>query len=363
MSGERILVVDDEAPARRAFSRTLVADGYECATAESVPRARKLLGTDRYDLVICDLNMRGESGMTLLEELDRSHRDVAVLMATGEDDPAIAHAASERGVDGYMVKPFSRNELLIHVDCALEQARRRHRSRLANGSQQEAEKRATEVREALVDVAERERLIDSQRAEMLRRLSEAVGQRDLETGAHIRRIGSYSALLARVLRINEEAVRAIDLAAPMHDVGKVAIPDAILLKPRELSPGERAVMQRHAQIGHDILANSGSPLLDLAAEIALTHHERVDGKGYPAHLPGEKIPLAGRIVAIADVFDALTSDRPYRERLPLAGTLEIMREGGGTHFDPVLLDCFIEHLDEVLEVSGGREGPVAASLL
>jgi putative two-component system response regulator len=294
--------------------------------------------------------------MTLLEEVDRSHREVAILMATGEDDPAIAHAASERGADGYMVKPFSRNELLIHVDCALEQSRRR-RLRLDNGSRREAQERATEVREALVDVAERERLIDSQRAEMLRRVSEVVGQRDLETGAQIRRIGSYSTLLARVFGLDEAAGRAIELAAPMHDVGKVAIPDSILLKPGKLSPGEREVMRRHARIGHDILANSGSPLLDLAAEIALTHHERVDGKGYPARLHGEQIPLAGRIVAIADVFDALTSDRPYKARLPLERALEIMREGRGTHFDPVLLDCFIEHLDEVLELSEVEKVP------
>jgi putative two-component system response regulator len=358
MSGERILVVDDEAPVRRTFSRALAADGYECATAESVPRARELLDADRYDLVICDLNMPGESGMTLLEELDKSHCEIAVLMATGEDDPAIAHAASERGADGYMVKPFSRNELLIHVDCTLEQGRRRQRQRrLSDRSLQEAHERAAEVREALVDVAERERLIDSQRAEMLRRLSEAVGQRDLETGAHIRRIGRHSALLARAYGLDEKTVRTIDLAAPMHDVGKVAIPDSILLKPGELSPGEREVMQRHAQIGHDILAHSGSPLLDLAAEIALTHHERFDGNGYPAGLSDEKIPLAGRIVAIADVFDALTSDRPYRARLSFERALEIMREGRGTHFDPVLLDCFMEHLDEVLEVSRVEKDP------
>jgi putative two-component system response regulator len=353
MSGERILVVDDEAPARRTFSRALAVDGYECATAESVPRARELLDADSYDLVICDLNMPGESGMTLLEELDKSHGEIAVLMVTGEDDPAIAHAASERGADGYMIKPFSRNELLIHVDCALEQARRRqHQWRLSDHSGLEARERATEVREALMDVAERERLIDHQQAETLRRLSEAVGQRDLETGAHIRRIGRHSALLAHAHGLNEEVVRAIELAAPMHDVGKVAIPDSILSKPGKLSAGEREVMQRHAQIGHDILAYSGSPLLDLAAEIALTHHEHFDGNGYPAGLSGEKIPLAGRIVAIADVFDALTSDRPYQGRLPLERALEIMREGRGTHFDPVLLDCFIEHLDEVFEVSG-----------
>ena len=358
MSGERILVVDDEAPVRRTLSRALAADGYECADAESVPRAREMLEADRYDLVICDLNMPGESGMTLLEELDRSHSEVAVLMATGEDDPAIAHSASERGADGYLIKPFSRNELLIHVDSALEQARRRqHRQRVSEQSIQDAHERAIGVREALMDVAERERLIDNQRAEMLRRLSEAVGQRDLETGAHIRRIGHHAALLARAHGLDEEAVRAIGLAAPMHDVGKVAIPDSILLKPGSLSSGERDVMKRHAQIGHDILAYSGSPLLDLAGEIALTHHERFDGSGYPVGLPGEKIPLAGRIVAIADVFDALVSDRPYRPRLPMERALEIMRAGRGAHFDPILLDCFMDNLDAVLEVSGTVQDP------
>ena len=188
-------------------------------TDTSVPPPRAFPGPARcwaqigYDLVICDLNMPGESGMTLLEELDKSHREIAVLMVTGEDDPAIAHLASERGADGYMVKPFSRNELLIHVDCALEQARRRQgQRRLGDHSLPEARERATEVKEALMDVAERERLIDNQQAEMLRRLSEAVGQRDLETGAHIRRIGRNSALLARAYGIEEEeAVRAIDL--------------------------------------------------------------------------------------------------------------------------------------------------------
>jgi cyclic di-GMP phosphodiesterase len=358
MAGERILIVDDEASVQRAFSRALAAEGYECAIAGAVPEARTMLDIGRYDLIICDLNMPGESGMTLLEELDQSHREIAVLMATGEDDPAIAHAANERGADGYLIKPFSRNELLIHVDCALEHARRRqHQRRLSQGSLQEAHERATEVREALVDVAERERLIDHQRAEMLRRLSEAVGQRDLETGAHIRRIGRHAALLARAYGLDEETVRAIGLAAPMHDVGKVAIPDAILLKPGTLSSGEREVMQRHAQIGHDILAYSGSPLLDLAGEIALTHHERFDGTGYPAGLPGEKIPLAGRIVAIADVFDALTSDRPYRAKLPLEQTLEIMLEGRGAHFDPGLRDCFLENLNAVREVSEAERDP------
>jgi putative two-component system response regulator len=158
-------------------------------------------------------------------------------------------------------------------------------------------------------------------------------------------------LLARAHGLDAEAVRAIELTAPMHDVGKVAIPDSILLKPGQLSLDEREVMRRHTQIGHDILAFSGSALLDFAGEVALTHHERFDGNGYPDGLQGESIPLAGRIVAITDVFDALTNDRPYRARLPLDCALGIMREERGSHFDPALLDRFMEHLDAMLEVS------------
>ena len=358
MSGERILVVDDEAPVRRTLSRALAADGYECADAESVPRAREMLEADRYDLVICDLNMPGESGMTLLEELDRSHSEVAVLMATGEDDPAIAHSASERGADGYLIKPFSRNELLIHVDSALEQARRRqHRQRVSEQSLEDAHERAIGVTGG-ADGRRRAGAADRQPAGRdappPQRGGRPARPRDRRPHPPHR---PPRALLARAHGLDEGAVRAIGLAAPMHDVGKVAIPDSILLKPGPLSPGERDVMKRHAQIGHDILAYSGSPLLDLAGEIALTHHERFDGGGYPAGLPGEKIPLAGRIVAIADVFDALVSDRPYRPRLPMERALEIMRAGRGAHFDPILLDCFMDNLDAVLEVSGTVQDP------
>jgi putative two-component system response regulator len=352
MASERVLIVDDEAPVRRTLVRALTEAGYLCEEAGDVREARRRLESGPHDLLICDLNMPGESGMTLLEQLERSHSEVAVLMATGEDDPTIAHAASERGADGYLIKPFSRNELLIHVDAALKQARRRtQRPQPSEGSMREAHQRASDVRSALLDVAERDRLIDRQRAEMLRRLSEAVGQRDLETGAHIRRIGRYSVLLARTYGLDEEMVRSIGLAAPMHDVGKVAIPDAVLLKPGSLTAAERGVMQRHAQIGHDILAHSGSRLLDLAAEIALSHHERFDGDGYPAGVAGEQIPLCGRIVAVADVFDALLSDRPYRAHLELDEALEVMQEGRGTHFDPGLLDCFLENLEPMVEVS------------
>jgi len=345
MPSERILVVDDEAPVRRTLSRVLGSFGYECGLAGSVAEAREQLGSSDFDLVICDLRMPGESGMALVEELEREESEIAVLMATGEDDPQIAHAATERGVDGYLIKPFSNNELLINVDCALEQSRRRHRQkRESEHPPTEARERASDVRAALIAAAAQERLIDEQGTEMLSRLSEVVGQRDLETGTHIRRIGRHSELLASAYGLPEEEARSIGLAAPMHDVGKVAIPDAILLKPGPLTPGEREVMQRHSQIGHDILTRSDSPLLDLAATIALTHHEWVDGNGYPGGMRGEEIPTAGRIVAIADVFDALTSERPYREAMGTEQALGIMHEGRGIHLDAGLLDCFVDNL-------------------
>lgn len=352
MPDERILVVDDEAPVRRTLSRVLGSFGYECGLAGSVAEAREQLGSSSFDIVICDLRMPGESGMALVEELERNGTEIAVLMATGEDDPQIAHAATERGVDGYLIKPFSSNELLINVDCALEQSRRRHRQkRESERSLREAHERASEVRAALIAAAAQERLIDEQGTEMLSRLSEVVGQRDLETGTHIRRIGRHSELLAGAFGLPEEEARSIGLAAPMHDVGKVAIPDAILLKPGPLTPGEREVMQRHSQIGHDILAHSDSPLLDLAATIALTHHERVDGTGYPDGMRGEEIPIAGRIVAITDVFDALTSERPYREAMSTEQALGIMRDGRGTHLDAGLLDCFVDNLEAIERAS------------
>lgn len=354
MPTDRILVVDDEPPVRRTLSRILGAVGYQCSPAGSVSEARERLNTSNFEMVICDLRMPGESGMELVEQIERDGLQIAVLMATGEDDPEIARAAGKHGVDGYLVKPFSGNELLINVDYALEQARKRfERTRKSDHSLQEAHERASDVRAALIDVAEREQLIDTQRTQMLSRLSEVVGQRDLETGAHIRRIGRHAALLARASGLPEEEARNVGLAAPMHDVGKVAIPDAILLKPGPLTPGEREVMQRHTQIGHDILANSGSPLLDLAASIALTHHERVDGTGYPEGLRGEEIPIAGRIVAIVDVFDALTSERPYRAAMNDEEALAIMHERRGTHFDAELLDCFFDNLDAI-ERSGAE---------
>jgi hypothetical protein len=214
----------------------------------------------------------------------------------------------------------------------------------------EIEGRSSELKRALTE-------LEISQAEMVRRLSMAVEFRDEDTGAHIERIGRFSRLLAEHIGMDSEFCERISHAAPLHDVGKVAIPDTILLKPGPLTPQERAIVETHAEEGYRLVRGSSSAILEMAATIALSHQEKWDGSGYPRGLVGEVIPLEGRIVAIADVFDALTSDRVYRKAFPVSEALTIMREQRGRHFDPVLLDAFLE----VLESSGtDARSPVSA---
>ena len=203
--------------------------------------------------------------------------------------------------------------------------------------QHEVDERNDDLRRALSE-------LEIAQAETVRRLSMAVEFRDEDTGAHIERIGRFSTLLAEQVGMSAEFCRRISHAAPLHDVGKVATPDSILLKPGPLTPQERAIVETHAEEGHRLLRGSSSSILDMAATIALSHHERWDGGGYPRGVSGEEIPVEGRIVAIADVFDALTSDRVYREAFSVEKATEMMLEQAGLHFDPVLLGAFMEVL-------------------
>jgi HD-GYP domain-containing protein (c-di-GMP phosphodiesterase class II) len=204
--------------------------------------------------------------------------------------------------------------------------------------QSEVDERVGDLRRALSE-------LEIAQAETVRRLSMAVEFRDEDTGAHIERIGRFSRLLAESLGMSPEFCRRIGHAAPLHDVGKVAIPDAILLKPGALTTEERTIVETHAEEGHRLLRGSSSSILDMGASIALSHHERWDGGGYPRGLSGEEIPVEGRIVAIADVFDALTSHRVYRDAFSVEKSIEMMLEQSGQHFDPVLLRKFMEVLD------------------
>jgi hypothetical protein len=204
---------------------------------------------------------------------------------------------------------------------------------------EEIEGRSSELKRALTE-------LEISQAELVRRLSMAVEFRDEDTGAHIERIGRFSRLLAEQIGMDSEFCERISHAAPLHDVGKVAIPDAILLKPGPLTPQERAIVETHAEEGYRLVRGSSSAILEMAATIALSHQEKWDGSGYPRGLAGEAIPLEARIVAIADVFDALTSDRVYRKAFPVEEAIAIMREQRGHHFDPVLLDAFMEVVEQ-----------------
>lgn len=210
------------------------------------------------------------------------------------------------------------------------------------------------LRSTIIELERSENALSHSQEETIMRLSLAVESRDAETGLHIERMGRYCSLIATKIGWNAERSELLRIASPLHDVGKIAIPDAVLQKPGALTPEERVEMERHAEIGHRILAGSDSPLLDLAAKIALTHHEQWDGTGYPNGTSGEAIPIEGRIAAIADVFDALTSDRVYRKAMPIEKALAIMSEGRGSHFDPTLLDVFLGSIDEVLAIRDGK---------
>jgi putative two-component system response regulator len=336
------LVVDDDEDVRRLHGRVLVDADYDCALAATCAEARGLLVDVVFSLTICELRIGGESGVDLVRGIMSDHPTTAVLIASAEDDPLIAEIALDSGACEYMVKPLTRNQLLIGVANALHQRRLEQQSDFQlRRLEQEVQKRSAEVRAAIEGM----RITHD---EAIHRLSKAVEVRDDQAGRHIERIGEFSALLGAHFGLPRDRAELLRVAAPMHDVGKLGIADRILLKPGNLTEEEREEMERHTEIGYRLLSSSKSELLEMAAVIALTHHERYDGSGYPCGLAGEEIPLEGRIVAVADVFDALISERIWRPAFPLREALGIMRQGRGTHFDPAVLDALLEDVDAVM---------------
>jgi PAS domain S-box-containing protein len=446
---EQVLVVDDQSSMRRLIARMVETTGHPVDTASSAAEARAALAVQDFALVICDLGMPGETGISLAGWIRDEHPDVAVLIATGSNDPELADAALALETFGYLTKPFQHNEVAINVVNALRRRRLaidnrathdelEHRFRQlvdqlptivylweagADGQcyyvspaiepvlgyaveewladphlwakrlhpedrdrvvaqelrcREEGEDldceyrmfardgRVVWIRDRAVPIqrngsphhlqglmydvsAEKEAQASLRRSreETIRRLSRASEFRDDETGAHIERMSRYCELIAARLGLGREFVEQLRIASPMHDVGKIGVADAILLKPGPLDAHERAEMERHPEIGYGILAGSGAELLDLAATIAWTHHERFDGGGYPQGLKGEEIPLEGRIAAVADVFDALTSDRVYRAAFSPTQAIAMMRAERGSQFDPRVLDAFLAAEGEI----------------
>ncbi|MCU0634928.1 MAG: response regulator [Gemmatimonadaceae bacterium] len=326
-----IAIVDDDPVVRSVLARVLGRLGpVRCHDFATPDALLAWLGDHLPDVVITDHHMGDMSGTELIGLLRSIPRcaDVPTLMITSHDDRAIRHAALQAGASDFLTKPIDAEEVLLRTRNMLTlAASRRVLARRADDLQRE-------VARATAMLVERER-------EIVIRLSRAAEQRDEETGLHVQRIAEYSRILARQLGLPGDAQQRIWLASPMHDVGKIGVPDAVLHKAGGFTPAERRIMQSHVQIGHDLLSGSGIPLLDVAAQIALRHHERWDGTGYPDGLEGTATPLDARIVAVADVFDALTSARPYKAAWSIESAIEYVRLGAGTQFDPTIVDAFL----------------------
>lgn len=343
--------MDDEEAVRRLLARLLERSGYSCEVAGNAAEAEALLAKEDFDLLLTDMDMPGDSGLHLIRSSSTKYPELATVMVTGLDDTALATSALALGAYGYIFKPFESNEILINVSNALL----RRSLEIENRSQQQrlermVEERTAELWNAMRDLESTQEELRRSRAETIRRLSIAAEFRDDETGkAH----STHEPVLCAAGSRTGSGLRA----RRTHPRGEsdarhwqARHPDNILQKPGKLTPDERAVMQRHCEIGWRILSGSHSELLDLAGIIALSHHERVDGTGYPHGLSGSDIPFEGRIVAVADVFDALTTDRVYRPALPLGRALNIMRDGKGTHFDVEALEAFFGALDDVIRI-------------
>ncbi|MBI5556056.1 MAG: response regulator [Deltaproteobacteria bacterium] len=333
----KVLIVDDEEVICDTFSRLLIYAGYECQTAANGREALKLLEQQEFSLMLSDINMPVMSGIDLLRKTVEKYGDLAVLMISGVDDRDVAINCLEIGAYGYIIKPVQMNELVINVANAL------HRRDL-----EIVNKRYNQQLKELV--AARTEELNLAREETIMTLGKAAEFRDNETAQHTIRMSHYCQLLARQSGLPENQCELIRLASPLHDIGKIGISDTILLKPGRLTPEEFVIIQQHSEIGYRILADSKSDSLRLGASIAYTHHEKFDGNGYPRRLKNSDIPIEGRIAAISDVFDALTTNRVYKSAIEVDKALAILKEGRGNHFDPDLLDIFFDNLDEVLRI-------------
>jgi len=335
-----VLTVDDSdinlALYRGVLSRI---DGVE-VTAYSSPTAALAWASDHVvDVAVVDYHMPELDGVAFIERFRAipEAKHALLVMITGDAEREVRHRALAAGANDFLTKPIDHVEFTARIRNLLEVAGARR------GLADRAEWLRREVERATSIIVERE-------IETIARLTRTAEFRDDVTGLHVIRVGHMCAALAKTIGLPEDECRTLLLAAPMHDIGKVATPDAILMKPGKLDPDEMEIMKRHTTSGFEILKNSKSPMLQTAAEIALTHHERFDGAGYPRGLRGSEIPLSGRLCSIADVFDALTSVRPYKEAWPVERALDTVYEGRGTQFDPEVVEVFSRSLEEILAI-------------
>jgi response regulator RpfG family c-di-GMP phosphodiesterase len=339
----RVLIVDDEASVRKVMAAVFAQLGLLCETAGSGEEALGILDSHRIDAVISDLQMPGMSGMELLAKVKQIYPQMVFMMVTGVDDIRVGIQAMRQGADDYLVKPLQVDASIVlasltralhvkHLEQEVENYRHHLEEIVAEQTQQ--------LREALHGI---ERSYDH----TLEVLGAAIDLRDSPTAGHSRRVFLYSIEIAKAMGGLEKQMRNVAMGAWLHDIGKLAISDAILLKPGPLTREEREIMQRHVQIGYDMVR--GIPFLTDAAEIIFAHHERCDGSGYPRGLKAAEIPVGARIFGVADTFDAMTSDRPYRRALPFKISREVIERGAGKLYDQPVANVFLNICDETWE--------------
>ena len=358
----KIMIVDDEPINVKVVRRYLSDAGYRnFVTTTSPSEVPSLLGKERPDALLLDIVMPEVSGLDILRQIraDPHHAHLPVVILTAVDDRDTMVCALELGATDFLRKPIDSVELVPRVRNAL----------VVKAHHDHLESHALQLEK---QVLERTAELSASRLEVIHCLARAAEYRDNDTGRHVIRVARYVRVIAEQLGLDSATVELFELAAPLHDIGKLGVPDAILLKPGKLDPEEFEVMQRHCalgkrtfepmsqlewesikahtRVGEKILNVAPSPIITVASRIALTHHERWDGSGYPLGLAGADIPLEGRITAVADVFDALSTKRPYKPALPLDQCFAVMEEGRARHFDPDILDAFFAGREEIVSV-------------
>lgn len=338
----KILIVDDDATSIRLLVKILSDAGYNNLKATRDPNAAAELYREiKPDLLVLDLHMPHMEGFKIMDQLSKNKENdyLPILVISQERNRVIQFSALKAGAKDFLVKPYDSIEVLLRIRNFLE-VRMLHQE--ARDQNKDLERR----------VAERTEQLYQSQIEIVQRLGRAMEYRDSQTGTHTMRIGQYVYHLAAVAGHGPGDCEMMSTASSLHDVGKIGIPDSILLKPGKLMPEEWEVMKTHTTIGASLLSGSHSKILQLGEEIALTHHEKWDGSGYPKNLKGEEIPIAGRICGLCDVFDALTSQRPYKKAWPMEEALEEIKKCGGAHFDPRLVDCFFKILPDIRHIHG-----------
>ena len=336
----KILIVDDEPTSIRLLKKILTEAGYtNLISTREAQKVQKLYQEIRPDLLVLDLHMPHMEGFKIMDQLREIEKDdyLPILVISQERNRVIQFSALEAGAKDFLVKPYDSIEVILRIRNFLEVRMLHKQIREQNKLlEQRVRERTEELYQTHIDV--------------IQRLSRAVEYRDSQTGTHTMRLAQYTYSLALALGMSPEECEVISTASSLHDVGKIGIPDSILRKPGKLTAEEWEIMKTHTTIGSELLSGSNSKFLKLGQDIALTHHEKWDGSGYPKGLKKDKIPLSGRICGLCDVFDALTSKRPYKDPWPVDEALEEIKKGKGTHFDPKLVDCFFQILPQIRRI-------------